>query len=83
MLSMLRNNWLFNFGDDVLNKCINNYSSVKPEDIMKLIHYALWIEHLPKQVAYCKTTCLAYHVYPKIFNRPVVGKTALLCQKSE
>jgi len=35
------------------------------------------------QNKFCKTAILAYHAYPVlIFNRPVVGKTTVLRQKS-
>jgi len=54
--------WLFNFGDNILISTFNNYSRVKPENIIKLKYYmqnGLSIY----QNKYCKTTFLVYHAY--------------------
>jgi len=78
--SIFKKIWLFNFGDD---KYFNHYSRVKPENIIKLknyMHNGLSID----QNKYCKTTFLALpRVSYIMFNRPVVGKTTLLRQKSQ
>jgi len=66
-----------------IDKYINEYSRVKPENIIKLKHYmhdALSFY----QTKYFETTFLALpHLSYIIFNRPVVGKTKLLRQKSQ
>jgi len=54
----IKKKWLFNFEGWYIDKYINDYSRVKPENIMKLRRY-MWIEHLPNQVRY-----LPYHAYP-------------------
>jgi len=65
-----------------IDKYINNYSRVKPENIIKLKHYMHDGLNI-YQAKYCETTYLAL---PRIayitFNRPVADKTTLR-QKSQ
>ena len=62
---------------------MNNYSRVKPENIIKLKRY-MYNGLSIYQTKHCMTTFLASLCLCDIlFNRPVVGKTALLRQKSQ
>jgi len=83
LLFELKKIWLFNFGEWYIDKYINNYSRVKPENIIKLKHYTLNGLSI-YQTKYCKTTFLALpRLSYIIFNCPVVGKAMSLHQKSQ
>jgi len=57
---------------------MNNYSRVKPENIIKLKHY-MYNGLSIYEANYYKTTFRALpHLSYIIFNRPLVGKTTLL-----
>jgi len=63
------------------DKSINNYTRVKPENIIKLKHYMINGLSI-YQTMYCKTTFLELPRLSYItFNRSAVGKTILLRQK--
>jgi len=74
---------LFNFEGSYIDKYINDFSRIKPENIIKLKQY-MYNGLSIYQTKYCNTTYLALPSQSYIiFNRPAVGKTTLLRQKSQ
>ena len=86
MHAMLKKNWLFNFGDDILiSRLITTVESNQEtwsENIIKF-KYSKHIRLSIYETKYSKPTFL---VLPRlsytIFNRPVVGKATLLRQEN-